>query len=143
MMRSASSAVSLRLLAAGLSLALGACAARQPVSQPSPQTPPPLEKITTAVIHVSRSGDLSPVIGREQQYRIVSKDTLLDVARNAGLGFQEIKDANRDVDEWVPPPGRVVDVPTRWILPQAPQEGIVVNIPEMRLYYYPQRTRPG
>ena len=144
MMRSASSAANLRLVAAGLGLALGACSARQPVSQPpSAQTAPPLEKITTAVIHVSRSGDLPPVIGHEQQYRIAPKDTLLDVARNAGLGFQEIKDANRDVDEWVPPAGRVVDVPTRWILPQAPQEGIVVNIPEMRLYYYPQRTRAG
>jgi L,D-transpeptidase ErfK/SrfK len=83
------------------------------------------------------------VVGRVQQYRIAPKDTLLDVARNAGLGFQEIKDANRDVDEWIPPAGRDVVVPTRWILPHAPQRGIVVNIPEMRMYMFPSHTRPG
>jgi L,D-transpeptidase ErfK/SrfK len=140
-----SSALRLRLIAGGLlGVAMSACAARQPATGPTAAAPlPPLEKITRANIHISRAGELPPVIGHEQQYRIAPKDTLLDVARNAGLGFQEIKDANRDVDEWVPPPGRTVDVPTRWILPQAPQEGIVVNIPEMRLYYFPQRTRPG
>ena len=71
------------------------------------------------------------------------KETLLDVARDAGLGFHELQDANRSVDEWIPPPGQEVEVPTRWILPRTRQQGIVINVPEMRLYLYPQRTKPG
>src|SRR5215470_2920598 len=122
---------------------LNACAVIHRSPPPPPPPPPPLQKITALEVRLPSPSQLPPVVGRVQAYRIAPKDTLLDVARNAGLGFQEIKDANRDVDEWVPPPGRTVDVPTRWILPQAPQEGIVVNIPEMRLYYFPQRTRPG
>ncbi|MFN8642473.1 MAG: L,D-transpeptidase family protein [Candidatus Binatia bacterium] len=65
------------------------------------------------------------------------------MARRAGIGFNEVKDANPDVDVWIPPPGTEVEVPTRRILPATRQRGIVVNVPEMRLYLYPQRTRPG
>lgn len=123
-----------------LLLALGGCSARQPTVE---LPPPPLEKITAVDARVPRRGELPPVVGRPQRYRIVPKDTLLDVARNAGLGFQQVKDANREVDEWIPPPGREVEVPTRWILPRNAYRGIVINIPEMRLFLYPQRTTPG
>jgi L,D-transpeptidase ErfK/SrfK len=78
-----------------------------------------------------------------QHHRIEDKETLLDVARNAGLGFNEVKEANRSVDEWIPPAGLEVAVPTRWILPRSRYRGVVVNIPEMRLYLFPQKTRPG
>lgn len=119
---------------------IGGCSGRRP---PEPPPAAPLEKITTLRARVPQRGELPPVVGRMQCYRIAPKDTLLDVARTAGLGFQEVKDANRDVDEWIPPPGREVTVPTRWILPAAPARGLVVNIPEMRLYMYPPRSAPG
>lgn len=108
-----------------------------------PLAPPPLERVTALSVRVPGPGDLPPLVGRVQHYRIVQKDTLLDVARNAGLGFQEVKDANREVDEWIPPAGLDVVVPTEWILPRAPQRLIVVNIPEMRMYMFPPRTKPG
>lgn len=130
------------VIAGVLVLGLSACADRRPLTAPAPLSLPRLEKITALPIRVSRLGGLPPVVGHTQQYRVAPKDTLLDVARNAGLGFREIKDANSDVDEWIPPPGRLVTVPTRWILPRAPQQGIVVNIPEMRLYLFPTHTRP-
>jgi len=121
-------------------VALAACAPQRP-HEPLP--PPPLEKITAAQVQVPRRGELPPLIGQKQSHRIVPKETLLDVARDAGLGFNELQDANRSVDEWIPPPGQDVEVPTRWILPRTRQQGIVINVPEMRLYLYPQRTKPG
>lgn len=125
------------LLAAAL---LAACAARVPEPPPAP---PPLQKITAQETRLPPRGGLPPLIGHAQRYRIVPRDTLLDVARNAGIGFNEVKDANPGVDEWIPPSGSEVVVPTRWILPATRQRGIVVNVPEMRLYLYPQRTTPG
>lgn len=73
------------------------------------------------------------------QVRVVAarhEDTLLDIARRGGLGYTEIKMANRGLDPWMPGEGVQVVLPTRHILPQAPREGIVINLPEMRLYYY-------
>lgn len=65
-------------------------------------------------------------------------DTLLDIARQHGIGQEEIILANPAVDRWLPTPGRDVVLPTRYVLPEAKREGIVVNLPEMRLYYFPK-----
>jgi L,D-transpeptidase ErfK/SrfK len=130
-----------QIVAAALAaVALAACGPQRPLEPPPP---PPLEKITAARVQVPRRGELPPLVGQKQNHRIVPKETLLDVARDAGLGFHELQDANRSVDEWIPPAGQEVEVPTRWILPRTRQQGIVINVPEMRLYLYPQRTKPG
>ena len=65
------------------------------------------------------------------------EDTLPDIARANGLGFREIKLANPGVDTWLPGQGTEIMLPTRYVLPGTPRVGIVLNIPEMRLYYYP------
>ena len=65
------------------------------------------------------------------------EDTLPDIARANGLGFREIKLANPGVDTWLPGRGTEIMLPTQYILPGTPKVGIVLNIPEMRLYYYP------
>ena len=65
-----------------------------------------------------------------------SGDTLLDVARWYGLTAKEVADANHGIDWWLPPAGKEIDLPTERILPEGPRVGIVLNIPEMRLYYY-------
>jgi len=65
------------------------------------------------------------------------EDTLLDIARRYGVGYEEIIAANPGVDPWLPGEGTEVLLPTRFVLPAAPHEGIVVNLPEHRLYYYP------
>ena len=64
-------------------------------------------------------------------------DTLLDVARRFGIGQDEIVLANPDVDRWLPRAGTKVVIPSRYILPMAERSGIVLNVPEMRLYYFP------
>ena len=77
------------------------------------------------------------MIGQLAALETVEGDTLPDIARHYGLGFQQIKDANPALDEWLPPPGTRVALPTRFILPDAPRRGIVVNLAAMRLFYFP------
>jgi L,D-transpeptidase ErfK/SrfK len=69
-------------------------------------------------------------------------DTLLDIGRRHGVGYEEIISANPGIDPWLPGAGTEVLIPSRFILPDAPREGIVVNLPEHRLYYYPP-TKSG
>jgi L,D-transpeptidase ErfK/SrfK len=69
-------------------------------------------------------------------------DTLLDIGRRHGVGYEEIISANPGIDPWLPGAGTEILIPSRFILPDAPREGIVVNLPEHRLYYYPP-TKPG
>jgi len=68
-------------------------------------------------------------------------ETLLDIARRHSVGYDEIIKANPGVDRWVPGEGTPVVLPTRYILPAAPRNGIVLNVPELRLYYYPKPAR--
>ena len=77
------------------------------------------------------------LIGAVEKIRAEYEDTLPDIARANGLGFQEIKLANPGVDTWLPGDGTEILLPTRFVLPDAPRVGLVLNIPEMRLYYYP------
>ena len=54
-----------------------------------------------------------------------------------GFGYQDMKLVNPELDTWLPGAGQKVILPSQFVLPFARQEGIVLNIPEMRLYYYP------
>lgn len=82
------------------------------------------------------------IIGKVGYIRAEHEDTLSAIARRQNLGYAEIKLANPDVDFWLPGEGTKVMLPTRYILPDAPREGIVINIAEMRLYYYPPKDSP-
>lgn len=66
-------------------------------------------------------------------------ETLLDVARRFDVGQEEILMANPSVDRWLPAEGAEVVLPTAYVLPRTPRTGLVLNVPEMRLYFYPQR----
>jgi len=81
------------------------------------------------------------VIGELRAYRVKKGDTLLDVARQYSLGYNEVVESNPGLDVWLPPPGAIVLLPTLWVLPCCDRRGIVINIPEMRLYYF--LTSPG
>ena len=71
------------------------------------------------------------------------RDTLLDIARLYGFGYQDMKLVNPELDTWLPGAGQKVILPAQFVLPAARQEGIVLNIPEMRLYYYPPPAQGG
>ncbi|MDH3986981.1 MAG: L,D-transpeptidase family protein [Gammaproteobacteria bacterium] len=65
------------------------------------------------------------------------QDTLSDIARRYDLGYEEIVAANPGVDPWLPGEGTQVVLPTQFVLPDAPREGLVLNLAAMRLFYYP------
>ena len=77
------------------------------------------------------------LVGEIQKIEAAHEDTLLDIARRYQLGHDEILLANPEVDRWLPGEGTRVTLPTRYILPNGAREGLVLNVPEMRLYYYP------
>lgn len=79
---------------------------------------------------------LQPVFGALQTVLVRPDDTLLDIAYRHRLGFRNLADLNPKVDPWIPDPGTVVRLPTEFIPPDAPHQGLVVNVPEMRLYDY-------
>ena len=76
------------------------------------------------------------MVGTMRETRASAQDTLADIARRYHLGFDEIGAANPGVDMWLPGKGTRVRLPTEHILPNAPRVGIVVNLPEGRLYYF-------
>lgn len=81
------------------------------------------------------SGDL---IGSLYQVSAKEEDTLIDIAARFRLGYEAMRAANPDVDAWLPGEGTLVTLPTQHLLPGSAREGIVVNIAEMRLYYFPK-----
>jgi L,D-transpeptidase ErfK/SrfK len=81
------------------------------------------------------------VVGEDQSVITVEEDTLYDLAAAYSLGSEELIRVNPGVDPWLPGAGKLLVVPGRHILPPGPHEGIVVNLPEHRLYYYPKPKR--
>jgi hypothetical protein len=61
----------------------------------------------------------------------------MDIARSADVGFVEIRAANPRVDPWLPGAGNRIVLPTQHVLPDVPHRGIVINLAELRLYYFP------
>ncbi len=76
------------------------------------------------------------IIGVNKSYTIIGDETLLELARSHDLGYNEITLANPLLDPWIPNRGTSVRVPTQWILPDSARKGVVINLAEMRLYYY-------
>ena len=90
--------------------------------------------VHSAVLALQADSDL---VGEYSEVSAIHADTLIDIARRFGLGYEEVVNANPGVDPWLPGEGVVIRLPLRRILPDTPHEGIVVNLPEHRLYYYP------
>ena len=83
------------------------------------------------------------MVGEDTHLKTRYEDTLYDLARQYGVGSEEITRANPKVDPWLPGAGTPIVIPGRRILPPGPREGIIVNIAEHRLYYYPKRKVHG
>jgi L,D-transpeptidase ErfK/SrfK len=85
--------------------------------------------------------DGSAVIGADITIRTHYTDTLLDIARKYSLGYDEIIRANPGVDMWLPGEGTQIVLPGRRMLPPGPRQGVVVNLPEHRLYFFPKAAQ--
>jgi L,D-transpeptidase ErfK/SrfK len=77
------------------------------------------------------------VVGAVTRLKLTYEDTLAAVAERYGIGYRELVDANPDVDPWIPGEGTVIELPTQYVLPNAPRDGVVINVAEYRLYFYP------
>lgn len=83
----------------------------------------------------------STVIGSMQNHLVTKNESLIELARKYGLGYHEIVAANPGTDAFVPGEGKSVTIPTTWILPDTgPNDGIVINLSEMRLYFFSKQS---
>jgi L,D-transpeptidase ErfK/SrfK len=98
--------------------------------------------VTTTHIAIAASketygySDDQKIIGSIQRHLLKPDETLLDVARSYDLGFNEIEDLYPGWDPWLPPYGTTMNIPSQWILPGTVKNGIIVNLAELRLYYF-------
>jgi L,D-transpeptidase ErfK/SrfK len=127
-------------------LAVGGCSLfrPKPVEPPPvvPAAPPPAPELpkptATHRFEVEPGGE---IVGYVQKTIIGKEDTLPDIARRFDVGYEEMLTANPGVDPWLPGVGREVVVPSEFILPAAPHEGVVVNVAAMRIFYYPPHKK--
>ena len=99
-----------------------------------------LEYQPTPDNHVFQKSSGHQVVGELYTLNSQSTDTLSDIARHFGLGYQEMVLANPHVDPWLLPENQTITLPMQYILPDAPQTGIVLNLASMRLFYF---SEPG
>jgi len=82
--------------------------------------------------------DGADIFGQVERIRTRYEDTLIQIARRYSLGYEELLRVNQGVDPWLPGEGTEVLIPGQRLLPPGEREGIVVNLPEHRLYYFPK-----
>jgi L,D-transpeptidase ErfK/SrfK len=114
-------------------LSLSGCASTKSILTGLPFPGHREKEIERNRFHVAQGED---IVGRLAIIRLEKEDTLPDIARHFSLGIKAISAANPGVDVWVPEAGDRVILPLRFILPDAPRKGIVVNLATMRLFQY-------
>jgi L,D-transpeptidase ErfK/SrfK len=108
-------------------------------------TVPPLQVVQPPVATHTFAFDpkTTGVVGQLQVTRARHEDTLPDIARRFNLGYEEVARANPGVDPWLPGEGTRILLPTQFVLPDAPREGVVVNLAALRLFYFPKPGKDG
>lgn len=96
--------------------------------------------LQAAIYSLPKEGDY--LVGNIQYIYPKSGDTLFDLARQYDLGLDEILAANPGIKPRALNKKTRITLPTRFILPNSPWEGVIVNLAEMRLYYFPP-AKPG
>jgi L,D-transpeptidase ErfK/SrfK len=77
------------------------------------------------------------VFGEIQVVAARYEDTFVSLARTYDVGYEALRRANPGVDPWLPGEGTQIVIPMQFVLPRAAHRGIVVNVAELRLYYFP------
>lgn len=98
----------------------------------------PTEHQTIATHEFTLSKD-QEMVGTMAAVNTRENDTLSDIARHYGLGYNDITIANPSIEPWTPKHNSRVLLPLRFIVPDAPHKGIVLNLANMRMFYYPRK----
>jgi L,D-transpeptidase ErfK/SrfK len=109
----------------------------------------PLNLLLTLLLSVCALGtaravtfDLPPegddVVGQIFMLTTRYEETFSDIARIYDIGYRQMVAANPEVDPWLPGEGSEVVIPQQYVLPPGPREGVVINLAELRLYYFPE-----
>ncbi|MCU7855567.1 MAG: L,D-transpeptidase family protein [Candidatus Thiodiazotropha sp. (ex Lucinoma borealis)] len=107
-----------------------------------------MKLISTILLSLSSLGhvhavtfDLPPegddVVGQTFKLSTRYEETFSDIARTYDIGYRQMVAANPDVDAWLPGEGSEVVMPQQYILPPGPRKGVIINLAELRLYYFP------
>ena len=88
--------------------------------------------------HLNKITRYPDIIGELQHHVTKQEDTLLDLARINKLGYVEIVAANPGIDPWIPGDGTKVVLPTAHLIPAGPRQGLLLNLADQRLYYFPE-----
>jgi len=123
-------------------LALGGCVTLERERETTWAAPPPkVEEALPYAVSLHRfelPAEGSDLVGTVQVTRAEHEDTFVDLARRFNVGYEELVRSNPGVDPWLPGEGREIVLPTQHLLPNAPREGVVINLAAMRLYYFPK-----
>lgn len=125
------------------------CAVAPPLPEPKEPAPPvaaapPCPIVQAAACDTPGECKNVEVIGTICQRVVLPGDSLIEMARQYDLGFNEIEAANPGQDAFVPTPGAMATIPTSWIVPRAAAPGrVVVNLSEMRLFHFPSTPGPA
>jgi L,D-transpeptidase ErfK/SrfK len=109
---------------------------KRPAEVVVPLSERPVQEPLSANHFVLDSPDQS-VVGEPQVVYTNETDTLSDLARAYGLGYDELIAANPDVNPWLPGENTPVLLPTQFVVPDVPREGVVLNMASKRLFYFP------
>ncbi len=94
----------------------------------------PIPAACSTVFHFDNQNEL---LGSINRYTVKNDESMYEIARTYKTGFNEIVAANPGIDPIIPGNGTSIIIPTSWLLPDSSRaSGIVVNVSEMRLYYF-------
>jgi L,D-transpeptidase ErfK/SrfK len=94
------------------------------------------DEFTAEVIRYPYQIPNNSVIGNPTTHPVRPKQTMLDIARTYGLGYNELELLYPQIDPWVPPNEKSIIIPSSWVLPPTQHEQLVINVPELRLYFF-------
>ena len=80
----------------------------------------------------------SRLIGSHEIYKVRPGDYFHSIARFYNIGLIALMESNPGIDPLLPPVGTKLQIPIRMLIPDVPYRGIVINLPEFRLYYFPE-----
>ena len=125
-------------------LLLAGCAPLWNAHAPSPvaEQPEPWAALERADVFEGVSSE-TEVVGRPQKVVASHEDTFTDIARRFNLGYDELRAANPGIDPWIPGEGTEILLPTAHVIPDGPREGVIINLPAMRLWWFGPADEEG